>query len=111
MSNRNALRLDRALRGFAVFDRARENFCFLPAPRLRRVPDFAASNYAATPFEAEAAVPETIRAFRVVGGVAGVNENSHQKRSDGRKRTHFGPMAVQKRYKIFRQAVSAEKTS
>jgi hypothetical protein len=38
--------------------------------------------------------------------VAGVNEDSHQKRSDGRERLRLGQTAVQKRYKIFGQAVS-----
>jgi len=99
-------RVERAFRGVAVFYRVRDNLGFLPAPGLRRFPDLATGNCAAKPFGAAAAAPETIRAFRAVRGVAGVNEDSHQKRSDGRERLRLGQTAVQKRYKIFGQAVS-----
>jgi hypothetical protein len=92
---------DRAFRGVAVFYRVRGNLGFLPAPGLRRFADLAAGNCAAKPFGAAAAAPETICAFRAVRGVAGVNEDSHQKRSDGRERLHLGQTTVQKRYKIF----------
>ena len=50
---------------------------------------------AADLFRAAAAAPETILAFRAVRGVASVNEDSHQKRSDGRERLHLGQTTVQ----------------
>ena len=71
-------RVDRAFRGVTVFDRVRGNLGFRPTPSLSRFPDLATGNCAAKPFGAAAAMPETIRAFRPVRGVAGINEDSHQ---------------------------------